>query len=75
MILSDQDVKEFQDLHKTTFREELTYEVAYEQAMKLLRLMADIYKPMTVDEFDFFTKEREERHRAFLASQSKKVAV
>lgn len=73
MILSDQDVKEFQDLHKTTFGEELTYEVAYEQAVKLLRLMTHIYKPMTEDEFDYYLKEREEWFKAHLASQTKQL--
>jgi hypothetical protein len=69
MLLTDQDIKESQALCRERLVKELSYEKAHEQAVKLLRLMADIYKPMTEDEFDFYIKEREERYRAYLASQ------
>ncbi len=70
VILSDQDIKKFQDLHKSTFGEDISYEDAHEQAVKLLRLMTHIYKPMTEEEHNYYLKEREERYRAFLASQA-----
>ncbi len=71
MILSDQDIKEYQDLHKSAFGDEISKEKAYDQAIKLLTLMGHIYDPMTEEEFDFFIKERREHYKSLYASQRK----
>jgi hypothetical protein len=71
VILSDQDVQEYQDLHKSAFGDEISKEKAYDQAVKLLTLVGHIYVPMTEEEFDFFIKERREHYKALFASKRK----
>jgi hypothetical protein len=58
MMLSDAQVKKFQDLYKDYFGREISKEEAYEQCINLLRLMTIIYKPMTQDEFDWIEERR-----------------
>ncbi len=45
MVLSDENIKEFQELHKQHFGTEISREDAYESGMKLLRLISLIYRP------------------------------
>ena len=45
MILSDEKIKEFQELHKEHFGVEISKEDARENGIKLLRLISIIYRP------------------------------
>lgn len=53
MVLSDDDIQQFQTIYKERFGKELSKQDAYEQGIKLLRLLSIVYKPMTKMEFDF----------------------
>lgn len=58
MVLSDDDIRKFQEVYKERFGKEISKEDAYEQGIKLLRLMAVVYQPMTKEELDFIQKRR-----------------
>lgn len=58
MVLSDDDIRKFQEVYKEQFGKEIGKEDAYEQGIKLLRLMAVVYQPMTKEELDFIQKRR-----------------
>jgi hypothetical protein len=45
MVLSDENVKEFQKLYKEHFGIEISKSDAYENGSKLLRLIALLYRP------------------------------
>jgi hypothetical protein len=60
MVLSDEDIINFQTLYKSEFGIEIGKEDAYEKGIKLLRLMFIVYKPMTQEEFDLIQKHRSE---------------
>ena len=66
MVLSDDDIRKFQEVYKEQFGKEISREDAYEQGVKLLRLIAVVYRPMTKEEFDFIQK----RRNPTLSSQS-----
>jgi len=59
-MLSDEQVLKFQMLYKKRFGKEIGREEAYEQGIKLIRLMELIYKPMTKKEYDYLQKRRKE---------------
>jgi hypothetical protein len=50
-MLSDERIKKFQTLYKNRFGKEISREEAYEQGVKLMRLVELIYKPMTEKEY------------------------
>ena len=56
--LSDSDIEKFQALYKEQFGKEISREDAYEQGIKLLRLMSIVYKPMTEQEYELIQKHR-----------------
>ncbi len=58
MVLSDDDIRKFQDIYREQFGKEITKQDAYEQGIKLLRLMSIIWQPMTQNEFDFIQQRR-----------------
>lgn len=58
MVLSDDDIRKFQTVYKEQFGQEISKEDAYEQGIKLLRLMTVVYQPMTKEELDFIQKRR-----------------
>jgi hypothetical protein len=58
MMLSDKQVNDFRELYKTSFGKEISFEEAYEQGIKLLTLMQEIYKPMTQEEHDWIEERR-----------------
>ena len=58
MVLSDEDILKFQALYKSQFGTEISKEDAYEQGIKLLRLMSIVYKPMTEKEYELIQKQR-----------------
>lgn len=57
-MLSDEQVKSYQTLYNSRFGKEISFEEAYEQGTKLLRLVELIYKPMTKAEYQE-TQERQ----------------
>ena len=59
-MLSDEQIKRFQELWKQRFGEEISREEAYEKGAKLMRLVELTYKPMTHEEFELLQKRREE---------------
>lgn len=62
-MLTDEQIKKFQALYKERFGREIGKEAAYEQGVKLVRLMSVIYKPMTQEEFDAIQKHRQDKGR------------
>ena len=52
MHLKPEDVKEFMEIYKKKFGEEISYEEALESGMKLVNLMAIVYKPIRKDKQD-----------------------
>lgn len=51
MQLTDENITEFQMLYQKHFGKDISKEDAYEQGIKLLRLMSLMYRPMTQAEF------------------------
>jgi hypothetical protein len=56
MVLSDENIIAFQNLHKEHFGVDLSREEAYEQGMQLLGLVSIVYRPMTSEEFELLSK-------------------
>ena len=46
MELSPESVKKYQELYRKRFGKEISQEKAYEEGMKLIRLMKVIYRPI-----------------------------
>jgi len=59
-MLSDEQIVKFQTLYKNRFGKEISRKKAYEQGIKLIRLMRLIYKPMTKKEYNHLQKRRQE---------------
>jgi len=59
-MLSDEQIKTYQTLYKNRFGKEISREEAYEQGVKLLRLIEIIYKPMTEEEFQKLQERRKQ---------------
>jgi len=59
-MLSDEQIKTYQMLYKNRFGKEISREQAYEQGVKLLRLIELIYKPMTEEEFQKLQERRKQ---------------
>lgn len=51
-MLSDEQITKFQMLHKNRFGKEISRDEAFEQGIKLIRLVELIYKPMTEKELE-----------------------
>ena len=60
MVLTDENITDFQALYKSKFGVEITHEEANEKGMKLARLMSLVYNPMTQEEYDRVQKRRAE---------------
>ena len=58
MVLSDDNIKKFQDIYLEKLGKDIPKEDAYEQGIKLLTLMKSIYRPMTIEQL-----ENVEQHR------------
>lgn len=56
MVLSDENIMKFQALYKREFGMEISKEDAYEQGIKLVRLMSIVYKPMTENKYQLINK-------------------
>ena len=59
-MLSHEQITTFQTLYKNHFGKEISPEEAYEQGVKLMRLVELIYKPMTEAEYKIVQKRRKE---------------
>jgi hypothetical protein len=62
MQLTPEQVAKFQAIYKAKFGREISNEQAYEQGVKLVRLMEIVYRPMTRAEY----KKAQERRQQFL---------
>ena len=54
MQLTDQQITKFQELYRARFGREISREDAYEQGIKLTRLISIIYEPMTEQDWNKF---------------------
>jgi hypothetical protein len=59
-MLSDEQIKKFQELWLKRFGKKISREEAYEKGAKLMRLVELTYKPMTQDEYELLQKRRGE---------------
>lgn len=59
-MLTEGDIKEFQELYRKRFGKEIGYQDAYDSYMKLLTLMKAIYRPMTKEGLEKLKKRRKE---------------
>ena len=58
MDLSDDQIEQFRQLYTKRYGNEISKEVAYDQACKLLRFIMQIYKPMSEEDFEAIQKRR-----------------
>jgi hypothetical protein len=59
-MLTDPQVKKFQELYKKHFGEEISRKNAYAKGVALLQLVGIVYKPMTKDELKKVEDRRKE---------------
>jgi len=59
-MLSNEQITKFQTLYKNRFGRKISREEAYEQGVKLMRLVELIYKPMTEAEYQQLQERRRE---------------
>ena len=57
-MLSDEQIIKYQTLYKNRFGKEISREEAYENGVKLTRLVELIYKPMTEAEYQKLQERR-----------------
>lgn len=61
-MLSNEQITSFQTLYKNHFDKEISREEAYEQGIKLMRLVELIYTPMTEAEYQQLQERRRETY-------------
>ena len=59
-MLTDEQVKKFQDIYRKRFGKEISKADALEKGIKLVRLMEIVYKPITEKELAEVQKRRRE---------------
>lgn len=59
-MLSDEQITKYQKLYKNCFGKEISREKAYEQGVKLIRLVELTYQPMTKNEYQQLQTRRRE---------------
>ena len=52
MVLSDENIIEFQKLYREHFGKDISKEDAYNQGSKLLRLISILYRPKNAENFE-----------------------
>lgn len=72
MLTSDQ-VTKFQRLYRNRYGKEISREEAYEQGIKLMRLVELIYKPMAESEYLYLQKRRQETGFVFTREVKREV--
>jgi hypothetical protein len=72
-MLSDEQIRKYQEIYKNRFGKEISREEAYEQGIKLIRLIKLTYKPITEKEYDLLQKRRQEIND--LQNESDKISV
>lgn len=60
MLLTDEQIVQFQTLYKTRFGVEIDHAQALEKGVQLMRLVELVYKPMTEDEYQKVQERRRE---------------
>jgi len=53
MVLTDQEIAQFQILYKSRFNREISRAEALEKGMKLVNLIRLIYRPMTETDYSY----------------------
>lgn len=71
-MISETDIKKFQQLYKEEFGIEISKEEAAEQGLKLVTLMSHVYKPMTEGENDGIELHRNSTKDNLIACLGKK---
>ena len=70
MHISDEQVEQFRQLYFKRYGKEISREDAYEQGLKLLRLVQIIYKPITETQFETAQIERMKTIQSLIADGS-----
>jgi hypothetical protein len=55
-MLTEKQIKKFQSLYKKRFGKEINKQDAYDQGLKLVRLLEIVYKPLTNEEYKKFNR-------------------
>lgn len=61
IALSDENIRSFQALYKSSFGMDISRQEAYEKGLKLLRLMEIVYQPMTEEEHNIIQQHMKDR--------------
>lgn len=59
-LLSEEQITKYQQLIKKRFNRDISREKAYEEGVKLLRLVELVYKPITEADLELVEKRRKE---------------
>ena len=59
-MLTEAQIKRYQELYRKRFGKEISKEAAYEQGSALVSLLDSIYRPMTEKEYEQVQKRRKE---------------
>ncbi len=68
VILSDEKVEDFRKIYENFYEKEISKEEAYEQGIKLIHFIKEIFKPLTEEELDEIHKVRMETLPQILSS-------
>ena len=63
MELTDEQIEKFQELYKTRFGIDISYEDAKDRGLKLIRLVKVVYNPITKEEY--------KKHHTSLSGENK----
>ncbi len=55
-MLTEEQIKKFQSLYRKRFGKEISKEEAYDQGIKLVRLLEITYKPITKEDYKKYKK-------------------
>lgn len=65
MLLSDEHVRQFQEMYFDHFKKDISKEAAYESAVKLIELVEIAYQPLTEEDLVNVEKSRREIRKRF----------
>lgn len=73
-MLSDKQLLDFKNLYKNKYGIELSRDEAYEKAVKLVRIVELVYKPMTAEEFNKYkSKDKNAQEQQAIFNERRKV--